>query len=583
MKGKKLYRSLVILLVCLGMLGMVAQVIFMNIWGEKSTRQFWESLVDVKQAETNSFAKLVNQDFNTFSEQVYALFSENAYQRLVMSINERRYNSRYIMDAQYIWSDLQLRCLNLNYTSSIDLYLPTVGKKITQQSIVNCDEKELELVERLVQSDGEMVLLDGKLYFWISQRFHPEKDIYQMGTIAVGTVDSSKLQHYLNGYRADTMHSNLILSMLEPDGFQFLASLNSLSNPVSVLQSTSAGPDAPTGSCQLDIDGSACLVNWSRIGSTHVYLFEVTPLEIISGQLTSYREQTIYYQWIILIVSLAFMLAVYCMVNRPVRKLVQALKAMENGHLDTRLGKTWIMEFQYAFSSFNRMSQRIQTLVEKEYELRLLHMKAQLRQLQYQINPHFLYNTYFSLCALLDEEEVDRASEYAHLLGEYLKYITKSKEEFSSLELEIAHAKNYAEIQQMRFSKRVRLEFGECPQHFLQWQVPRLIVQPLIENAFEHGIKYRLSDGVIRVTFAESDELYIQVEDNGTNLSDETLDQLQQQLTRGDGELLRNGVALLNIQKRLNILYGGSGGLSVERAELGGLKVILHIGGEKNV
>lgn len=583
MRGKKLHRSLAVLLVSIGMLGMFAQIVFMNIWRDKSTHQFWESLVEVKQMETNSFAKLINRDFSAFSEQVYALFSETAYQRLVLSINERIYNIRYIQNAQYIWSDLSRRCLILNYMSSIDLYLPTTGKKVTPKSIVDCTDSELERLKQLVQSDSEMVFLDGTLYFWLPQRFNLEKDIFQMGTFAVGTVDASNLKHYLNGYQADTTHFNLMLCMLEPDGFKFLSSLNDISDPIQVLQSTHAGANNPTGHCQITIDSSEYLVNWSQIGFTNLYLIETTPLEIITGKMSDYQQQMLCNQWIILIVSLGFMLAVYCMVNRPLRQLVNALKAIEDGKLETRLGNTWIIEFQYAFSSFNRMSSRIQTLVKQEYELRLLNMKAQLRHLQYQINPHFLYNTYFSLCALLEEEETERAAEYAHLLGEYLKYITKTKEEFSSLELEIIHAKNYAEIQQLRFSKRVRLEFGECPARFLQLQVPRLIVQPLIENAFEHGIKTRLSDGLVRVTFRDADQLYIQVEDNGTGLSDETLAQLQQQLACGEGELLRNGVALLNIQKRMNILYGESSGLTAERSELGGLKVILHIGEKKYV
>ena len=85
------------------------------------------------------------------------------------------------------------------------------------------------------------------------------------------------------------------------------------------------------------------------------------------------------------------------------------------------MGKTWSSEFQDVYSQFNRMANQLQKQIEIEYSMKLLTAKAELRQLQYQINPHFLYNAYFNLQALLEEEEMEKAAVFAGMLGQYLR------------------------------------------------------------------------------------------------------------------------------------------------------------------
>ena len=278
--------------------------------------------------------------------------------------------------------------------------------------------------------------------------------------------------------------------------------------------------------------------------------------------------------------KLLLMLMLYAIVRTPLRRLRMALKAVEKGNLDQRLPRTMISDFQYVNDQFNAMGTRLEDLVDREYKLHLLHMRAELRQLQYQINPHFLYNTYFTLRALLEEEETEQASVFADLLGRYLKYATSSEREYATLDEEIRHAKNYAEIQQIRFSQRVNLQWEIDPERHHDLKVPKLILQPLIENAFEHGLKRVLEGGIIRVSLEEADGVIIHVEDNGRTLTDERLEELAarlQQNSQQDGE---DCVALLNIHRRLRILFGDQSGLTVSRSDLGGLKTTVTIRGE---
>lgn len=582
--ARKWYHSLSVLVIGIGMLGMLAQAAFSYLLYQQTTKQFWDSLIAVKQEEVKSFSQLINRDIDAFYDQMHSLFSSDAYQRLYLSINERLYTSRYIQDAQYIWSDLSVRSVDLSYLQKIELYVPLPEKKVTSKSIVDYADNEQGLLEQIVQDRSGISYIDETVYFWTSKNYSKTGNLDAMGSIAVGTLGKNEMERYLYGYSTNSS-SDILLFFWDDHQFQCISSLADL--PASAIAAIGSAADAVVlqGSSPLNIQEESYLASWAQIGKTKLYLFEVSPQKMFSGQLLDFQKKMIPYQIVVLLLSLGFMVSLSLMVSRPMRQLNTALKAVEGENFHVRLEKTWTTEYQYTFDQFNRMNQKIQTLIEQEYALRLLNMKAQLKQLQYQINPHFLYNTYFSLRALLEEEDLERASRYVDVLGEYLKYITTSKQELGPLREEIIHAKSYAEIQQLRFQKRVRLEFEACPERLQDWLVPRLILQPLLENAYEHGVHHCLSNGLIRVSFEDySSWLLIHVEDNGAALEDAVLLRLQQKLEQMPGNDAGDGIALVNIQKRLQLLYGAQGTLSVSRSPLGGLRATLRIEEEvKNV
>ena len=181
------------------------------------------------------------------------------------------------------------------------------------------------------------------------------------------------------------------------------------------------------------------------------------------------------------------------------------------------------------FYRFDKMETRLQTLIEQEYLLKLRQKDTEIKMLQYQINPHFLYNTYFMLEGLIVEDEYDSAALLANLMGKYMRYITHTDRQDSSLEEEIEHAQAYLQIQGMRFSRRVKIIAKPIPVPCRSMRVPRLVVQPLLENAFEHGIKGMLQGAVVRLAFEVSpDALDIIVEDNGASMEDAILEKLRQ-------------------------------------------------------
>jgi len=305
-------------------------------------------------------------------------------------------------------------------------------------------------------------------------------------------------------------------------------------------------------------------------------MIHYVPEDEVLSQLYQYRN----WFWIFAIVFLIFItilcLMLFKMIHRPLLKLLRAFRKMEKGELEVQISDHSPNEFGYLFQGFNKMSRHMRELIEQVYTQQILVQRAELKQLQSQINPHFLYNSYFTLYNMISVEDNENAMQFASQMGSYLRYITRNSSDEVPLAEEAKHAKIYAEIQERRFRLRMKAEFGDVPEAYRAYMVPRLILQPLIENAFEHVFDHVEEGGILRITFQEEpDRLVICVADNDAFLEDEQLEQLQAALKSDESAMEMTG--LLNINRRLGIKYGDRPGIELQRSSLGGLEVTLSI------
>lgn len=262
-------------------------------------------------------------------------------------------------------------------------------------------------------------------------------------------------------------------------------------------------------------------------------------------------------------------------VHRPLNILVQAFERVKSGNLDEHIYHGKEDEFSYLYLAFNEMEDRLSQLIDEVYVQKNLVQKAQLKQMQAQINPHFLYNSFFILSRRIKRQDYDGAEEFAVHLGNYFKYLTRDGADFIPLRQEAEHARSYAAIQQARFSGRVKVAFGDLPENYRDLLVPRLIIQPLLENAFDHGLENKVSGGILQVCFiAREDGIRIQVEDNGEEAGDEDILRMKEALEGQDAEEV---TGIVNIHRRLKIYFHGKSGLLVERSSLGGVAVTIEI------
>ncbi|WP_216625610.1 sensor histidine kinase [Paenibacillus planticolens] len=264
----------------------------------------------------------------------------------------------------------------------------------------------------------------------------------------------------------------------------------------------------------------------------------------------------------------------YKFIHKPLLTLVKSFRRMENGHLDVNIQHESKDEFGYLYSRFNQMVVNLRSLIDQVYKQKIMAQRAELKQLQSQINPHFLYNSFFILKTMAKIGDVERIEHFTTQLGEYFQFVTRNASDEVLLKQEIHHARMYTEIQELRFSRRIRVQFDSLPQEIEQVSLPRLIVQPIIENAFEHSLEQMKQNGCIVIRFEiEETEIRIVVEDNGESLTDNGLQLISASLDNGDDYMETTG--LVNIHRRLKITFGETYGLRVHRSELGGLKVMI--------
>jgi len=202
---------------------------------------------------------------------------------------------------------------------------------------------------------------------------------------------------------------------------------------------------------------------------------------------------------------------------------------------------------------------------------------AKLRHLHLQITPHFLYNSFYHIYRLSKLEDMDTIAEISIKLSQFYQYITRSRDDSALLALEFKHAEDYAKIQSIRYGERVKCNFATVPDSCCNISVPKLFLQPLIENAYVHALEGACGTlTAIRTSvFHRKGRILISVEDDGTGLDDAVIAKLKHDFTEENthGEI----TSLQNINQRLALMYGDKAYMDASRSDMGGLRIDITI------
>jgi len=330
-----------------------------------------------------------------------------------------------------------------------------------------------------------------------------------------------------------------------------------------------------SGRLNVSLRDQKYVVNYIRSESLGWYMVDMVPLQSIFAPINMSRN--LFYVSIALLLALSVLatLLLYRNVQLPIRQLIMGVQRIKEGEFWVRLKKQPGNEFGYLFRSFNEMAAQIQELIDKVYKETLRSKEARLKQLQSQINPHFLYNCLFYIKNMAKLGDKEAVVAMALNLGEYYRYSTRLDNPMSTLREEVKLLDNYLNIQLLR-SQRFHYEI-DIPEAMLELEIPRLLVQPLAENAVLHGVENHAEFGLIRIHGECASGLHrIVVDDNGPGMPEEQLAGLQRKLAiamneeAGDG-----GFGLWNVHQRLIHLYGGGSGLYVSKSPLGGFRAEL--------
>ena len=220
----------------------------------------------------------------------------------------------------------------------------------------------------------------------------------------------------------------------------------------------------------------------------------------------------------------------------------------------------------------NHLLNTVKKATEDEYKAQNLRSQAEVFALQSQINPHFLYNTLDTIRSYALSCNAEDIAAMTESLSTLFRYSISRPGELTTLEEELNNVRNYLLIQQYRFPDKVEYKEEIQVHHILNYKMPVLTIQPIVENAIHHGLEMKLEKGWIKVrVFSTDHNVTIYISDNGIGMREDALARLRQKLKQGgeisyrekNKEKRETGIALLNVDKRLKFYYGNQYGLQV--------------------
>lgn len=312
------------------------------------------------------------------------------------------------------------------------------------------------------------------------------------------------------------------------------------------------------GSMILRHGGQQVVVCYAVSETTGWVAATVTPVNSLLNNVSKLQILTVAV-WLLLFVLAMILSALFSSrITKPVGQLVDAMKRVGQGDFSWQLPTHGTDEMQYLTEKYNEMGRRIQVLIEENYESEIRKKETEIMALNLQLNPHFLYNTLNIMNMMALEEGNMEISKMLLSLSDMLQYTFRNRQELVVFEEEYLWLQNYLHIMQIRFEGKFTVRY-EVEKEIFRCQVPKLLLQPLVENAIVHGFRSMESGGVLvlRAARAAEDEtmLLLEVEDNGGGMTEEELDNAM----NGD----HNRIGLSNAKQRLRLIYGERGTLMV--------------------
>lgn len=282
----------------------------------------------------------------------------------------------------------------------------------------------------------------------------------------------------------------------------------------------------------------------------------------------------------IVIVVILITSAILNSITKPIQELCGITSRIAEGNFSDRANVQTEDELEVLSDSVNDMSENLEVLVNqiKEDERKMRH--AELRLLQEQINPHFLYNTLDTIIWLIEGNLSEQAVDMVVSLSDFFRLVLSHGKEFITIKDEELHIRSYLEIQQVRYHDILDYEISIAPELY-PYRILKLTLQPLVENALYHGIKYKRAMGKITITGfmmreEQENRICLSVKDNGVGMEEEELRRLQKEIVRPCKET-ESGFGLANVNERIRMNFGMEYGLTITSEKGEGTEVRVMI------
>lgn len=308
--------------------------------------------------------------------------------------------------------------------------------------------------------------------------------------------------------------------------------------------------------------------------------YQTKAMEVVTGKLHQQMQRFIIVCGLLVLFLVVLTIIVTYLITagilRPVKVLYDATKQVSEGDFSARARVHSNDEIEILANGFNDMAANMQALIGKIKEDEQKMRRLDLRLLQEQINPHFLYNTLDTIVWLIEGNKADEAVNMVVTLSNFFRLVLSKGKEIISLREEEQHISSYLKIQEVRY--RDILEYDiQIDEALYDYQILKLSLQPLVENALYHGIKYKRARGYIHISGEKTGEvLHLTVSDDGVGMDEDDLEELQTEIERPCRET-EKGFGLANVNERIRMYFGTDYGMKIKSEKGKGTVVELTI------
>ncbi len=332
------------------------------------------------------------------------------------------------------------------------------------------------------------------------------------------------------------------------------------------------------GNFSIVIDGKPYICAYTQSAKIGWKMLVFIPTLELTKTADIIRNVTIIASCIIIGFALIISIIVSFAITKPLRKLTFLMKEIHEGNLDVSIDIKYKDEVGILGNQFNRVIKKINELIKEIYTIQYRKQEAELRALQSQINPHFIYNTLETIRMTAVIHDDDEISEMTFVLGKLLRYSINRENEMVTVHQEMEHLRNYMILQNYRNANRFEIDIFIL-EELHNYQMIKLIFQPIVENAIFHGLDE--IEGKIRIAISSSIEgniVIYKIKDNGVGMEPDTMQKLIENMNidvmNSD---LKSGIGLRNVNERIKLYYGEQYGLYLDSKLGQGTEVMLHL------
>lgn len=469
--------------------------------------------------------------------------------------------------------------INEIYVFSLNGYSLMYSTRSAPPGYIDLDMLKKEVFySNIMRRDGKIHLINGantsissvKDKFMMI-RFLPNTSYSQVSGILVVTFNKDSL---LNPYKA-LVNDNSSLYIGDDNGKMVAGPDRNLK----LTEIISKKNNEEKGYFFDTIEKEDSIILFHRVKQTNLYLIRVLKTENLFGFKKIIVILLSIFIAIVILFSVIFYLYVFLRIYKPINRIVQDMGIVESGNFVVAdLDVDREDEIGMLNRGFVNMVKNLDSLFLRIKDEQAQKRKAEIQMLQSQINPHFLYNTLSTIRCMVDMDRKQEAHKMIISLVKLLKNTLRFYDKFITIEEELNTLKAYLYIQLRRYDN-FTFEYDVEPEA-IKCKIPRLILQPIVENSITHGFKYMEHGGIINILIRIVGNIVeVKISDNGRGINQKQLQEINLNLnTRSD-----QSIGINNVHQRIRLLYGNSFGITVDSPPEGGLTTVLRFPYEEGV